>query len=218
VSHWVGWHAAYEDPTSPLSRRLREVQAAVAEALDEQPPGPIRVISVCAGQGRDVTDVVAAHPRGPDVSALLVELDPGLVAFARDRAESAGVGDRVEVVEGDASLARHYAGAVPAGLVLVCGVFGNISPDDVAGTIGALPSFCGAGGSVIWTRHRRPPDLTPAIRDLFAGAGFEEHSFVAPDGYVLAVGRHRLGGAAARQPFDPERRLFEFIGDGNLPA
>jgi hypothetical protein len=228
VSHWVGWHAAYDDPGSALSVRLRRVQAAVAEALDERPPGPVSVISLCAGQGRDVIDVVAGHGRAADVRALLVERDPALVAFARDRAAAAGVGDRVSVVEGDASLAYHYAGAVPADLILVCGVFGNISAGDVASTIGAMPSFCAPGASVIWTRHRRPPDLTPAIRTWFAEAGFVERSFVAPGGYVLAVGRHQLGGdpfvpggpASRGVPaaFDAGRRLFEFTGDGGLPA
>jgi hypothetical protein len=215
-SHWVRWHAPYEDPASGLSVRLRHVQDGVAEALLERPPGPISVISLCAGQGRDVIDVVASHERAGDVRALLVEQDPALVAFARDRAAAAGVGDGVTVIEGDASLARHFGPAVPADLVLVCGVFGNISADDVSATVAALPSFCAPGASVIWTRHRRPPDLTPAIRGWFAAAGFSERSFAAPEGYVLAVGRHQLVGAPAA--FDPERRLFEFTGDGGLPA
>jgi hypothetical protein len=209
ASHWVEWHAAYEDPDSNLSDRLRLVQAAVAAALDERPPGAISVISLCAGQGRDVIDVVAAHERVDDVQALLVERDPDLAAFARARVAEAGLADRVLVIEGDAALARHYAGAVPADLVLVCGVFGNISTEDIAATVAALPSFCAPGASVIWTRHRNTPDLTPAIRAWFADAGFVEVSFDAPDGHVHSVGRERFDGATAA--FDPERRLFEFI-------
>ncbi|MGP0032373.1 MAG: class I SAM-dependent methyltransferase family protein [Acidimicrobiales bacterium] len=215
-SHWVRWHQAYEDPGSPLSVRLRLVQAAVGEVLDGQPPGPITMISLCAGQGRDVIDTLAGHPRRADVRARLVEWDPALVAFARARAVAAGVGDMVEVLEGDAAEARLYEDAVPADLVLVCGVFGNISEEDIEATIAALPSFCAAGASVIWTRHRRPPDKTPTIRALFGRAGFEEVSFDAPSGYVLAVGRHRLAGPPGA--FDPGLRLFDFIGDGGRPA
>jgi hypothetical protein len=48
---------------------------------------------------------------------------------------------QIEVVTGDASLTDAYAGTVPADLVLVCGVFGNIPDDDVHCTIGALPQF-----------------------------------------------------------------------------
>jgi predicted RNA methylase len=224
-SHWVNWHADYDDPTSRLNVRLRHVQAALVSALGEQPPGPISVISVCAGQGRDVIDVLGGGvgaDRTPDVRALLLELDPELVAFARARAEAAGVGDQVTIVEGDASAARMYADAVPAGVVLICGVFGNISADDIHRTIAALPTLCSLGASVIWTRHRRPPDLNPFVRSEFAQAGFEEQSFVAPEGHVLCVGRHRLVAPAAAatppDPFDPSLRLFDFIGDGEQPA
>ena len=216
-SHWVRWHAPYEDPASNLSLRLRTVQAMVRRVLDEAPAGaPIRIVSLCAGQGRDVIDVVAGHPRRDDVSALLVELDPALVAFARQRAAAAGVGDRVRIQEGDAARTHLYASMVPADLVLVCGVFGNISAEDIASTIQAMTGFCAPGGHVVWTRHRRPPDATPAIRADFAAAGFTELAFEAPEGTVMTAGHHRLDGPAG--PFDPEGRLFDFVGDGFLPA
>jgi hypothetical protein len=218
-SHWEKWHAPYEDPASNLSRRLRTVQEMVRQGLDAFPPGragPIRVVSLCAGQGRDVIDVVAEHPRRDEVSALLVELDPALVAFARARAGAAGLGEVVRVVEGDASLSRWYAPLVPVDLVLVCGVFGNISAGDITATIGALSSFCRPGAHVVWTRHRRPPDATPTVRSSFAAAGFTELAFVAPAGTVMTIGHHRFDGETTT--FDPDRRLFDFVGDGCMPA
>lgn len=218
-SHWENWHAAYEDPRSNLSLRLRTVQEMVRHALDTlstSQSGPIRVVSMCAGQGRDVIDVVAEHPRRHEVAALLVERDPALVAFARARAHAAGVDDAVRIVEGDASLSEIYVAQVPADVVLVCGVFGNISDDDIAATIDALPSFCRPGSHVVWTRHRRPPDATPAIRARFAAAGFTERAFVAPETTVMTVGHHRFDGETAL--FDPRRRLFDFVGDGFMPA
>ncbi len=229
-SHWVLWHAPYEDPASNLSQRLAAVQSMVRAALDEIPDthqGPIRIVSLCAGQGRDVIDVVATHPRGPEVSGLLVELDPALVAFARDRAARAGLGGgddaaadgvsgRIRIVEGDASHSRWYADDVPADIVLVCGVFGNITAADIKNTIQAMRGFCAPGGHVVWTRHRRPPDLTPTIRADFADAGFTELAFEAPEGTVLAVGHYRLDGEPA--PFDPDQQLFDFVGDGWNPA
>jgi microcompartment protein CcmK/EutM len=178
-------------------------------------------VSLCAGQGRDVIDVVAAHPKRGAVSALLVELDPALVAFARARAAAAGVERQVRIQEGDAARSRWYADDVPADLVLVCGIFGNISAADRARTIEALPGWCKDRGHVIWTRHRRPPDATPAIRAAFAAAGFTELAFVAPEGTVMTVGHHRLDGPAgdaSRTPFDPDRTLFDFVGDGYAPA
>jgi putative methyltransferase len=225
ASHWVQWHEPYEDAASPISLRLRLVQEALRGALGEAPAGPVRVVSLCAGQGRDVIDVVAESPRRTDVQALLVELDPALVAFARRRAEERGVGEQVEVLEGDASLAHHYAANVPAQIVVVCGVFGNISEADIHRTIETVSGWCTPGASVVWTRHRRDPDLTPTIRGWFAAAGFEEASFGAPDGYLLSVGRHRLGNGGVTgsttitpPPFDPTIRLFDFVGDGWRPA
>jgi hypothetical protein len=218
-SHWGRWHAPYEDPASNLSLRLHTVQSMVRQVLDAVPPdqsGPVRIVSPCAGQGRDVIDVVAGHPRRAVVSALLVELDPGLVAFARARAAALGVDAQVRIVEGDASLSHWYADDVPADLVVVCGIFGNISAADITATVHALPSFCAPGAHVVWTRHRRPPDATPAVRADFAAAGFTEIAFVAPAQTVTAVGLHRFEGATA--PFDPSRRLFDFVGDGCLPA
>ena len=219
-SHWVRWHRAYEDPESFLSLRLRVVQSMVREFLDSEQPshsGPVRIVSMCAGQGRDVIDVVSTHPRRHEVSALLVELDPDLVAFAQERVAAAGLAGQIQVVEGDASLCHLYRDLVPADLVLVCGVFGNISREDITHTIEMLPGFCRKGSEVIWTRHRRPPDITPGIRADFATSGFEEVAFEAPDGYLLSVGRHRLDGAPSI-PFDPTVTLFDFVGDGALPA
>jgi hypothetical protein len=228
-SHWVRWHRPYEDPDSYLSLRLRLVQSKVRAFLDSVPadhPGPIRIVSLCGGQGRDVIDVLATHPRRRDVSVLLAELDPDLAAFARRRAAEGGVGEQVRVVEGDASECRLYEDMVPADLVLVCGVFGNISREDITHTIQALPGFCRAGSEVIWTRHRRPPDATPGIRADFVAAGFVEVAFEDPDGYILSVGHHRLdesspagsAASAAWVPFDPNLKLFDFVGDGSLPA
>jgi hypothetical protein len=216
-SHWVRWHRFYQEPDSPLSRRLAIVQAMVRDVLDDAPHlGPIRIVSLCAGQGRDVIDVVASHPRAADIDAMLVELDPQLVRFARRRAAEAGIASQVEIVEGDAALASWYTGHIPADLVMLCGIFGNIGPNDIAHTIQALPGWCERGTEVIWTRHRRPPDATPSIRAHFESAGFEEVDFQAPDGYVLSVGRARFRGTP--QPFDPTDRLFDFVGDGALPA
>jgi hypothetical protein len=202
---WVGWHGAYDDRDSSLARRLRVVQGQLEAALDRQAPGEIRLIGLCAGQGRDVLPVVATHPRGPDVRARLVELDPHNTRLAADAA--AGL-DAIEIVTGDASLTESYAGAVPAHVVLACGVFGNIADDDVASTIEHLPELCAEGATVIWTRGATTSDLRTTMRRWFAGRGFEELFFEGePEGY--GVGVHRL--IAEPKPFDPDRKLFTFV-------
>ncbi len=159
------------------------------QPLSDCPPGPIRVVSFCAGQGRDLLGVLADHPRRDDVRARLVELDPVNAEFAAARAAPF---PGVEVVCGDAAETDVYVGAVPAEVVLVCGVFGNIVDVDIERTIAMLPQFCTRDAVVIWTRHRREPDLTPTVRRWFADTGFDELAFVAPDDAFFAVGAHRL--------------------------
>jgi hypothetical protein len=204
---WRAWHSAYENPDSELARRLALVQAQLRAALDGAPAGRVQLISVCAGQGHDAIGVLVDHPRRSDVSARLVELDAENVRLAQGAARAAGL-DAVEVLAADASLTDSYLGAVPAGVVLVCGVFGNLSAADVARTIDQLAQLCAPGATVIWTRHRRPPDLVPRIREAFAHAGFEE--LALGDAPPYGVGTNRL--TVAPRPFQPGVKMFDFIG------
>jgi hypothetical protein len=205
---WHAWHDDYDRPDSPLSRRLRAVQAQVRAALDDSPPGPLRVLSLCAGQGRDLLEVLADHPRRDDVRARLVELDPRNTAIAEAAARAAGL-TGVEVVRADASVTDHYRDLAPADLVLVCGVFGNITDEDVERTVDHCAALCRTGGTVIWTRHRGAPDLVPSIRAWFEDRGFEQVWVSEPDaGY--GVGAHRF--RAEPRPLPEGSRMFTFIG------
>jgi hypothetical protein len=199
---WLSWHDGYEGDT-PLKHRLLTVQRRIIESLDRH-AGPIRVVSLCAGDGRDLLGVLQDHPRRDDVSGRLVELDPELAARA-----AAWAPNGIEVVEGDAGSTDAYNGAVPADLLLVCGVFGNISAIDIERTVRALPSMASPMATIIWTRHRRPPDRTPEIRGWFEDAGFRELSFDAPKEYEWSVGVHQL--VRAPDPFAAGVRLFTFV-------
>ena len=193
----MAWHELYDDPSSVLSARLRLVQAQLADALDRAPAGPVRLLSLCAGQGRDVTGVLPTHPRRDDVSAVLIEANPEIAETARRNTAAAGL-PQVEVREADASRPSGYADVLPADVLLLCGIFGNVSDADIQRTIAAAPALSAPGATVIWTRHRRPPDLTPTVRTWFREAGFAEVSFSSPeDAPRTAVGAGRLHRAAA---------------------
>ncbi|HSR26697.1 MAG TPA: SAM-dependent methyltransferase [Candidatus Eisenbacteria bacterium] len=204
---WLEWHRAYDDPGTPHSRRLLVVQRCIREALDLAPAGPLRVVSMCAGEGRDLLGALEDHPRRADVHARLVELDEQILSIARASFAAAGID--AELVAADAALTDAYLGAVPAHLVLVCGVFGNIPDADVARTIAHLPGFCAPAATVVWTRHRRPPDLTPRIREWFARAGFDEIVFEAPPDERFGVGAHRL--RTHPVPLTCGVHLFDFV-------
>ena len=203
---WHAWHDAYDDPGSSLTRRLAVVRARIADTLDAAPPGPLRAVSMWAGQGRDLIPVLASHPRGPDVTARLVELDPALAATARRSASDAGL-PGVDVVTADASLTDAYAGQVPADLVLACGVFGNISESDIRRTVGCCAQLCATGSITLWTRKRTPPDLVPQICDWFGQEGFELN-WLSDPAAGFGVGVHRF--MAPPRQLAAGLRMFSF--------
>jgi predicted acetyltransferase/8-oxo-dGTP pyrophosphatase MutT (NUDIX family) len=209
TTDWVGWHAPYADPGSPLSRRLAIVQTHITRVLGETAPRPVRVLSLCAGEGRDLLGVLSGGGDADRVAATLVELDAELAERARASAAAAGLAG-IEVLTADAGDPTAYPDAGPADLVLAVGVFGNVPDDDVRGTIGRLPALCATGASVIWTRGRTPPDRTPVIRGWFADAGFEEIAFDAADDVMFSVGVHRWTGPGGDGRLG-EGRLFTFF-------
>lgn len=208
---WSDWHDGYDDPGSTLSWRLGVVRGHVARFLDER-PGPVRVLSVCAGDGRDVLGVLGDRDDAERVAVTLVELHPDHAAAARAHAGAALPAVAVDVRETDAGTTDAFAGAVPADLVLLVGIFGNVTDADVERTIGAAPQLCAPGATVLWTRGRGIDfgDLDADVRRWFAAAGFTE---VAHDtlerGSRQTVGAVRYDGAPAA--FEPGRRLFTFV-------
>ena len=205
---WHSWHADYDVPDSWLARRLAVVQEQVRRALDACPPGPLTVVSLCAGEGRDLLEVLPTHPRRDDVRARLVELDPRSTAVAEESIRVAGL-TGVEVVEGDAALVDHYQDLVPADVVLVCGVFGNIVAADIERTVDTCRQFTKSGGTVIWTRHRGEPDLVPTICGWFEEREFDRVWLSDPEA-GFGVGVHRLTGRP--DPLKLARSMFVFAG------
>ena len=207
MTDWFDWHRRY-DSIDGYQQRLALVQKRIADHLDAAPPGPITLLSICAGQGRDVSGVLARHPRRDDVRGLLVDLDPRNTARAIADLDEVGA-TGVVVETSDAALASVYRDVVPADIVLACGIFGNVSDADVQACVKSLSMLCAPGATVVWTRHRGEPDLTPTIRTWFEEAGFDEIGFDGvPDG-PQSVGANRL--RVDPLPFDPTKRFFEFI-------
>ena len=203
MTDWVKWHASYEDHNSTLSQRLEVVRRRIAEALNRFPAGPIRVASMCAGDGHDILEVLKHHPRAGDVLGRLVEWEQRLVDRARASAPA-----MIEVICGDAGTSDAYEGAVPVNLLLCCGVFGNITEADIQNTINSWPMLCAPEATVIWTRGAFEIDIRSQIRDWVKTAGFEELSF---DGENEKYGVGVAKMVRASEPYRKSIQFFQFV-------
>lgn len=212
------WHGRYDDQRSSLFWRLQQVRQHIHDAL-ERYPGEVRVLSVCSGDGRDLLGVLSARGDAGRVSAVLLELHPELAQQARDFAASATLA-RIEVRTVDASNVDAYRGAVPADLVLMVGIFGNVADEDVWRLIAFAPQLCRPGSTLVWSRGRRfsrnvpgvtSGDLNDEVRARFAAAGFSEISYQThEDGGLPALGVLRYAGPPVElQPSQPQ--LFTFL-------
>ncbi len=204
---WVAWHEAYERPGSDLSRRLAVVRERLMAALDEAPVGPVRLLSLCAGDARDVLGVLQTHPRSADVTAVLIESDETLtdraLASVANLPEGSGA---VEIRTADAGAVDAWADAVPAQVVLACGVFGNLDRIQVEHCIHTLPVACAPEATLLWTRGRGREDPGPELDRWLRTAGFEPVARVAPERARYRVGVDRYVGPP-RRPL-PGERLF----------
>ena len=179
----------------------------IGEFLVERVAAEVRVLSLCAGDAGDLADGVRTSGARGRVTGAAVELDAALAARAGENLQAAGC--RVDVVAADAGLVEHFVDRLPVDLLLLIGVLGNVSDADVARTIRAIPAICSPGAAIIWTRHRRHPDLTPWIRQRLDEAGCEAVAFVSPGEGQFAIGLERL--ARPPQGVELPERLFRFV-------
>lgn len=208
MKDWHAWHKHYDEPDSALAHRLQIVRGAISDSLPTKVENRYQIIDICAGDGRDLLPVLANYPNALLVHSLLVEIDKNLLGAASSLAVSENVPNITPKLT-DASVSLVYEAVIPADLILLCGVLGNISEEDVENTISNLAMFCKAGTKVIWTRNRRAPDATPKIRKLFVNNGFVENAFIAPEHNTYAVGVSEF--KATPKQFDKNIKLFTFV-------
>jgi hypothetical protein len=207
-STWNNWpRKAYT--RASFQERLAAVERHLGDGLDLAPDGPVRIASMCAGDGRDVLGVVESHPRRGDVVAWLVELDGNSVAAGAVHARRTGLEHRVNFLHADATSFATYRNIAPADVLLVCGVWGHVPLEERASLVRACGMLCRSGGVVIWTRGvRRGTARFEAIRQLFAGPTWEEVCVTITPDAKWAVATHRNMGPASALPVGGQ--IFQF--------
>jgi hypothetical protein len=202
---WYSWHAPYDDLESEQTDRLGAVQDELVAFLNQARPGELEALSVCSGQSRDLLPILISHPRGSDVRATMLELDPLNASFLHGALGSTRL-TTVDVVVTDAGVTDAYVGLPAADLVLLCGVLANIELEDAGQVVDALPAVCALGATVVWSTYGASlPDADAVIARLENGP-FERVSVLRKDGYV--VGAHRFTGTPGS--LEPGKRLFRF--------
>jgi len=209
---WVRWHENYEASPS-LKERLLVVREHLSRCFDLQPPGVFQVLSICAGDARDLIGLLATHSRKMDVKAYLVEDNAELAENGQRIIVEAGFEEQLQFVVADATISSTYLGLAPVDVVLMAGVLGNLRSEEVARLIDSLGSLCKRGGYVVWTRHRRLHDglnQIALIRKLFSESDFEEILIEDTSDNGFTIGSHRYKGTG--QVLRGGIKLFEFTG------
>jgi hypothetical protein len=215
---WQKWHDAYDqDPA--LKRRLVLVRKHLSRCLDRSSPGEVRVISVCAGDGRDVLRTLRDHKRLADARVRLVELDPNLVADGKRACQALELSNHVEFINEDATDPSSYRDLAPANIVLMCGMLGLIDLPELPNVVRAMQALCAHKGHVVWTRRldwRDGVRQTKVLQNLMTDAGFKQATLSVTSFGVLffntprpsfVVGTHRHDGKPAALP--ESGRLFK---------
>src|SRR3954451_21273450 len=225
LGRWSSWIGEWRPRLPGLARAVRRpwlepvappgvgARSAPGGARRADRTGPERE-SVCGRRARHPGRPRGAGGRGW-VSVTLVEVLPELVERARTAA--AEVAADVEVVAADAGCSETYVGlgTVPADVVLLVGVLGNISDGDVAATVAAMPRLCAPGATLLWSRGRSlegADDFVTPVRRAFSAAGFAEvciRSFDVEDDH-RALGVVRFDGPPV--PLGPRETWFTFVG------
>ena len=197
------WHDNYEDETSTPYKRTLIVKKLIADYLINK--NNITILSICAGQGRDVLTSLNA-----DTCAYLIDVDKECVDYAQSYVNKNDLYN-VFVIEADASLISTYIdNNIPkADLILICGVFGHLSLEDINITAQSLKQLIKPNGSVIWTRHKFDNDITKEVRDLFELAGYQEEAFISPKEEPFSIGMYKLIQDTIEPIYD--LKMFDYI-------
>jgi hypothetical protein len=206
MTDWRAWHEQYDDEAASLSQRLRVVQARLDEVLNGT-SGHSWALCLCAGDGRDIIPALARRRPEQRPTVTLVEIDPVLAAAATERAAAAGVD--VTVLVADAGSRSTWEHVLPVDLLTLCGIFGNVSDDDIRTCIDAALSMLTPNGTVVWTRgSSNDVDLRPVVRQWFRDAGFDEIGF---DGGAAGYGVGANRAPSTRTGVALASHLFTFL-------
>jgi hypothetical protein len=213
--NWKEWHSQY-DRCEVMQSRLATVRQTIEQCLRLLPPGRQRILSVCAGDGRDIIPLIAQSPRRSDFRGVLVEQDAALVKAGQELIDAHELGRYLTFLQADATAPAIYAERIPCDLVLAAGVFGNLLPRDFDMFVRALGAFLKTDGYLVWTRNRVVSNghrEIPRIRQTLQSHGFVECYHHDITDYIVACHQYQH----ETLPL-PDTKLFTFTPFSEIPA
>lgn len=152
------------DADSALIARTSRMSGPYIEAVLQEvvpPEGPVRLVEVGCGSGAHIRTAAALNPQ---LTALGVELQAGAAEQARANLETWGLGDRVEVVDGDI---RDHRGFGDADLVTLHQNIYYFGVDERVTLLRHLATFLRPGGQIVVTSIVRSGAHAAAALDLW---------------------------------------------------
>jgi hypothetical protein len=172
------------------------------------------LVSVCAGDGRDVIQVLSGELSELPVRALLVESEPELARRGEAQAVSAGVSDRVLFRCRDATRMESYQGYVPADVLVMAGVLGNVPSRAYPDLARTAATLLRRGGFLLWTQRRFSGAIDAEYREFRAALAanqflsmFADETLAGPGGVSYLVATEQLATTPPEPAKDP---LFQF--------
>jgi hypothetical protein len=170
---WWEWHKEYSVADSYPSLRREAVSYHTARALCIAPAGPIRVMSVCAGQGLDIISGFVGDAHTANVDCVFLEYDPRNALEAASNLSVVGLRS-YEVRVCDAGLCDSYAGSGRANIMYLVGLISHLSDAEISSLIAAIPNLCSQGAQVIWTVPKSNPEVVHMATSKLMEAKFDQ--------------------------------------------
>jgi hypothetical protein len=195
---WNDWHIIYDDKESAPYKRSLLTQQLINNYLISHKKNII-ILSICSGQARDILPAIAGREDKDRITTYLLDIDKDCLEYAQEYACIHDI-PNVHTINKDASLKESYDDIPKADLIVICGLFGHLVPEDIATTASFLAHISDNDAHVIWSINQ---NFNQTI-DIFTSLQHSHIAFMYGESFVVAT--HRINKNLVSVP----DKLFNF--------
>ena len=200
---WNDWHIIYDDKESAPYKRSIITQELVNNYLNIHKKNII-ILSICSGQARDILPAIAGREDKDRITTYLLDIDKDCLEYAQEYARIHDI-PNVHTINKDASLKESYDDIPKVDLIVICGLFGHLVPEDIATTALFLQTLIEDNATVIWSRNKFFNDHSDNIRNIFNQLSYKEIDFIDEQMFFVGVS------SSPKKEFLLPDKLFNFI-------